>query len=239
MPDSGSHTRLLWAGFFLCMAAFAKLPTLDLAVTSQCCFTPGAGFTHGRALWVRALYDGTPLIGRGILALLAVFAMVSPLLARLMHRQGREALAQRCLGPWRRMAVVAVICGVLGPGLVIEVWFKNTVGRPRPVQVVAFGGDQAFRGAFEWGGSDPEHHRSFVTSHAAAGFWLMSLGLTSGPVWRRRWLLIGLATGSVIGLGRMLQGGHFLSDVIFAFYAVWIPCEIVAALDRRRQQRRQ
>ena len=133
------------------------------------------------------------------------------------------------------MAAVAVLCGVLGPGLVIEVWFKNTVGRPRPVQVVEFGGDQPFHGVFQ-PGSNPEKHRSFVSSHAAAGFWLLSLGLTAGPVWRRRWLVIGLVTGSLIGLGRMMQGGHFLSDIIFSFYAVWIPCEIVAAVDRRRHR---
>jgi len=35
----------------------------------------------------------------------------------------------------------------------------------------------------------------------------------------------------------MMQGGHFLSDVIFAFYAVWVPSELVAALDRRRLAR--
>lgn len=236
-PHSALHTRLIWAGLFFGLAAFAKLPSLDLTVTSQCCFTHDAGFAHAHHLWVRALYEGTPLIGRSILAFLAVFALVSPLLAGLMRHQDRPALAERCLGPWRRMAVVAVICGVLGPGLVVEVWFKNTVGRPRPVQVAAFGGDEAFRGALQWGGPDPEHHRSFVSSHAAAGFWLMSLGLTSGPLWRRRWLFIGLASGGLIGMGRMLQGGHFLSDIIFAFYAVWVPCEIVMALDRWQQRR--
>jgi lipid A 4'-phosphatase len=225
-PHSSLDTRLLWAGLFLCMAVFAKLPDIDLAVASRCCHTPGAGFTHAFDPVVLALYKGTRPIGQIILAALAVFALISPLLARLMRRRGQNAMAVQCLGPWRRMAVVAVICGVLGPGLVVEGWFKNTVGRPRPVQVVEFGGDQPFHGVFARG-PDPEHHRSFVSSHAAAGFWLISLGLTCGPVWRRRWLVVGLVTGSIVGLGRMMQGGHFLSDIIFAFYAVWVPCEII------------
>jgi len=46
--------------------------------------------------------------------------------------------------------------------------------------------------------------------------------------------LIGLVAGSVIGFGRILQGGHFLSDIVFAFYAVWLSCELVAWIDRRR-----
>jgi lipid A 4'-phosphatase len=225
-------TRLLWAGLGLCMAAFAAWPDLDLSV-ARALYTPGQGFTHAQNPLVLALYNWTRVVGLNILALLTVFALTSPLLAHWLRRQGQSDLATRCQGAWRRMAVVAVLCGVLGPGLVVEVWFKNAVGRPRPVQVIELGGHEPFHGVFH-PGPDPEHHRSFVSSHAAAGFWLLSLGLTAGPRWRRRWLLIGLLTGGIVGLGRMMQGGHFLSDVIFAFYAVWVPSELVSALDRRR-----
>lgn len=232
--SAGEEARWLWALLFFCAAAFAKVPSLDLMV-SEHLYTPGLGFIHAQNALVQASYHWTPLVGRTILAGLVVLALLSPLLARMLRWQGRDQLAAQCRGPWRRMAAMAVLCGVLGPGLVIEVWFKNTVGRPRPVQVVEFGGDQAFHGVFQ-PGSTPKTHRSFVSSHAAAGFWLLSLGLTAGPVWRRRWLVIGLVTGSLIGLGRMMQGGHFLSDIVFSFYAVWIPCEIAAALERRRHR---
>lgn len=231
---TSTDNRLIWAGLFLCMALFAKVPQLDLMVAARY-FTPTQGFVHAQDPVVRALYDWTPVVGRTILAALAVFAAMAPWVARAL-RARHDAWGQQCAGPWRRAAIVAVLCGVLGPGLVIEVWFKNTVGRPRPVQVEQFGGDQVFHGAFEHG-PNTDNHRSFVSSHAAAGFWLMSLGLTCAPVWRRRWLLIGLVTGGIIGAGRMLQGGHFFSDIIFSFYAVWVSCEIIVLLDRRWQQR--
>lgn len=234
LPSStGPHEEApwIWGVLLLCVFIFAARPDLDLSVTRHL-YTPGLGFVHAHDPLVLASYHWTPLIGRTILVALAVLALLSPLLSRLMNRVGQERLAQRCRTSWRRMAAAAVVCGVLGPGLVVEVWFKNAVGRPRPVQVAQFAGDHTYVGVFEHG-DNPENHRSFVSSHAAAGFWLISLGLTSGPVWRRRWLLIGVACGAAIGLGRMMQGGHFLSDIIFAFYAVWIPCEIVAALDRR------
>lgn len=229
---AGEEARWIWAVLFFCVAVFAKVPSLDMMVMGYL-YTPGLGFIHAQNALVLASYDWTPLIGRSILAGLVALALLGPILTRLMRWQGWEEMAAQCLGPWRRAAAVAVLCGVIGPGLVVEVGLKDTVGRPRPVQVTEFGGDQLFHGAFQ-PGPNPAHHRSFVSSHAAAGFWLLSLGLTCGPVWRRRWLLIGLVTGSLIGLGRMMQGGHFLSDIIFSFYAVWIPCEIVAALDRRR-----
>ncbi|MDI1261158.1 phosphatase PAP2 family protein [Aquabacterium sp.] len=231
---AGKEVRWLWGALFFCAVAFAKVPSIDVMVTGHL-YTPGLGFIHAQNALVQASYHWTPLIGRAILAGMLILALLGPLLARLLRWQGREQLAVQCRGPWRRMAAVAVLCGVLGPGLVVEVWFKNTVGRPRPVQVAEFGGDQPFHGVFQQG-ADATTHRSFVSSHAATGFWLLSLGLTAGPVWRRRWLLIGLFMGSLIGLGRMMQGGHFLSDIIFSFYAVWIPCEIVAALERRRRR---
>lgn len=232
---AGGHDEApwIWGVLLVCVAIFATVPELDLSVTRHL-YTPGLGFIHAHDPLVLASYHWTPLVGRTILVALAALALLSPLLARPMRwlRQG-ESLAQRCQTSWRRMAAVAVLCGVLGPGLIVEVWFKNEIGRPRPVQITQFGGDHAFVGVFEHG-DNPENHRSFVSSHAAAGFWLISLGLTSGPVWRRRWLFIGIACGAAIGLGRMMQGGHFLSDIIFAFYAVWIPCEVIAALERWR-----
>ncbi|MFX9123683.1 phosphatase PAP2 family protein, partial [Acinetobacter baumannii] len=62
---------------------------------------------------------------------------------------------------------------------------------------------------------------SFPSGHAAAGFWLIS----GAWVWtghRRRWLTGGLLFGAVIGLTRIAQGGHFLSDVLASLTVVWL-----------------
>lgn len=233
--DGAPDNRLIWAGLFFALAIFSKFPGLDLLVSVRY-YNADNGFFHRNDPFVLALYDWTPWIGRGLILALALFAMLAPLLARLLARRGRADLAERSRGPWRHMATVTVCCALLGNGLIIEGIFKNFMGRPRPVQVIPFGGQDAYHGPFV-PGDDPPNHRSFVSSHAAAGFALMSLGLTCGPVWRRRWLLIGTVAGSVVGLGRILQGGHFLSDIIFAFYAVWLSCELVAWVDRRRLSR--
>ena len=45
---------------------------------------------------------------------------------------------------------------------------------------------------------------------------LAAIGLLGTPARRRRWAHIGLAAGLVIGAGRVLQGGHFLSDILVA-----------------------
>lgn len=235
--DTGMDTRLIWAVFFFVLAVYAKFPALDLIVSSRY-FDASGGFVHAQDPLVLLLYDWTPPIGRGLALLAALHALFAPLLAKALDASGRPEAAERCRGPWRHVSTVFLCAALLGPGLIIEGLFKNTVGRPRPVQVEAFGGAQPFQGPFAVG-DNPEAHRSFCSSHAAAGFALMGLGLTCGPAWRRRWFLIGLVSGAVIGAGRIMQGGHFLSDVIFAFYAVWLSCELVAWVDRRRLQRGQ
>jgi lipid A 4'-phosphatase len=62
----------------------------------------------------------------------------------------------------------------------------------------------------------------FVSGHAAAGFSLMTWGIWSAWPRRKRWLVIGTAAGLFIGSVRIMQGGHFLSDVIFSGWAVWL-----------------
>lgn len=235
--DAGMDTRLIWAVFFLALAVYAKFPALDVIVSSRY-FDAARGFLHAKDPLVLLLYDWTPPIGRALALLAALHALLAVPIAKALRASGRHDAAQRCQGPWRHVSTIFLCAALLGPGLVIEGVFKNTMGRPRPVQTVPFGGTEAFQGPFERG-DNPEAHRSFCSSHAAAGFALMGLGLTCGPVWRRRWFLIGLVSGAVIGAGRIMQGGHFLSDVIFAFYSVWLSCELVAWIDRRRLRRGQ
>jgi lipid A 4'-phosphatase len=39
---------------------------------------------------------------------------------------------------------------------------------------------------------------------------------------------VGIGVGALVGLGRLLQGGHFLGDVVFAFWATYFSCVLVA-----------
>lgn len=235
--DDAFDTRLIWAGLFLSLALFAKAPNVDL-IFSQRYYTPEAGFFQGGNPLVQALYQYTPVVGNTLLVLSALLALGAPWLARLARRRGREATAGLLLGLWRRTAIAVVCVATLSSGLIVELGLKNFMGRPRPVQTVEFGGDQPFHAAFERG-PNPGSHRSFISGHATAGFTLITLGLFCGRTWRRRWMLIGLTAGALVGLGRIMQGGHFLSDVVFSFYAVWLSCELVAFGMRRFEQRRQ
>jgi len=120
---------------------------------------------------------------------------------------------------WRRAcSVVAVV--VLGIGLLVHTVLKDGMGRPRPRDVQAFAGPTAFVPVFV-PSQFCQTNCSFVSGHSAVGFGLMSLGMFGIRRKRQFWLVTGLVVGGLIGLTRIAQGGHFLSDIVFSLIAIW------------------
>jgi membrane-associated PAP2 superfamily phosphatase len=125
--------------------------------------------------------------------------------------------------PWQRWAGVLLILSLLsGPFLLTNGVFHELWGRPRPRQIVEFGGDRAFRPVLL-----PTFRRDeqgFPTGHAAGGFSVLVLYLALRPrsrVLAGAALAAGLALGSVTAWARVTQGGHFLSDGLWSAGVIW------------------
>lgn len=191
----------------LLVALFTLWPELDLWL-SDLAYGGAGSFPADRWWGVRLIYRGTPLLGM----LIALAAAVLLLVAGLRRaRVGRR---------WWRRAALLLLCAVLGIGLVVHEALKDSWGRPRPKQVSLFGGELGFRPALQ-PSQDCRRNCSFVSGHASAGFALMSLGLLGSVRTRRRYWRIAAATGLLIGAGRVLQGAHFASDVLFCLLVIW------------------
>ena len=209
-PEGGPHSRLtliMLVSMLACSALFLLWPEIDLR-TSAVFYTEGSGFWGERNAFVMALYRGIPMMSNAIIIglFIALFAY--------MFQRGLQ-------GARRRIQVGYLITAlILGPGLLIDVVLKDHWGRARPAKVTEFGGAATFSPAIiptdQCG-----KNCSFVSGHASAGFYFVSLGFLGGVAARRRWTLIGLGLGAVFGFGRVAQGGHFLSDIVFSFYATW------------------
>lgn len=149
----------------------------------------------------------------------SVLYRLAPWITAVLVLSGLAALAvgiTRGHGDWRRHGIFLLLSVVLGPGLLVNTLFKDHWGRPRPRDIVAFGGPLHYRTAPLPGG---EGGASFPCGHCSVGF-LFAAGWW---MWQRRrpvraWgsLALGLITGFALGLGRMAAGGHFLSDVIWS-----------------------
>ena len=55
---------------------------------------------------------------------------------------------------------------------------------------------------------------------------------------RRRWLKVGLLAGLAAGLIRIAQGGHFLSDVLFSGWVMWLCAALLREAWLRLRMRR-
>lgn len=187
-----------------CLGLLAALilvgfPDLDLAVSSlfyvrENTFAlnePGLGQTL-RAVF-RAIFWGA-------------IVLILILLAREWHRSVRR----RRLARWTFL----ILCLVIGPGLVANALFKDNWGRPRPMHVEEFGGTQTFMPPLVRS-SQCVRNCSFVAGEAAA---IYGVFFSTAMLSRYRLGVIALAwlLGTAAGMVRVGQGGHFLSDVIFA-----------------------
>jgi lipid A 4'-phosphatase len=126
------------------------------------------------------------------------------------------------LRPDRMAALFVVVLLALGPGLIVNTLFKDHWGRPRPADIVQFGGTETYRSF--WQPGSPDQGRSFPSGHAAVGFFLMAPFFVlrrKAPGWARKALAAGILYGLAMGLGRMIQGGHFLTDVIWSGFMVY------------------
>lgn len=175
---------------------------LDLAA-ARLFYSPGEEhWPFGGEMPWSLLYKVAPWITASL-----VLGAMGALALGLMHK--REA--------WRREATFMLLALVLGPGLLVNGVLKDHWNRPRPRDVVEFGGPSHYVPAPLRG----EGGKSFPCGHCSVGF-LYGVGWW---IWRRRrprLAAVALATGALVGtalgIGRIAAGGHFASDVVWSAY---------------------
>ncbi len=149
-------------------------------------------------------------------------AIIVPVLAALLLKL---VLPRRRLLLSGRAIVFLISTLALGPGLLVNVGFKDHWGRPRPIDVTQFGGDQHFVAWWDPRGDCPGNC-SFVSGDVAGAVWTIAPAALVPPQWRALAYGAALALGAGMAALRVMAGGHFFSDVVFAgvftFLIVWI-----------------
>ena len=124
---------------------------------------------------------------------------------------------------YRKIALFFVLVMLVGPGLVVNLGFKSYWGRNRPRHVTELGGQDRYMQVWETGTAG--QGKSFPCGHATMGFYLFApyfLLRKSRKLLGTGFLLLGIGMGLLIGFARMLQGGHFASDVLWAGGIVYL-----------------
>ena len=175
-------------------------PALDIAFSELFFARDKMDFPLGDPLYnvsqvVQFIFRWTPYVVLG--ALVAAFI---PLLNQLL--------------PSKRLLAHFLVCIILVPIFVVNDVFKDQFGRARPYKVEEFGGELKFTGAFRV--SDQcAVNCSFVSGDAAGGFTFLALAFAARKR-RRLWCWSAAGLGTAIGLVRIMEGRHFLSDVVVA-----------------------
>lgn len=200
--------RLALIACGLLAGLFIALPQIDLAVSGLFYRGEGNWALNRESLWLAIPYRGLPRVGQGLLVVLAALWLLS-FWSRLAKLRARRTLFGFLLAG-----------ALLGPILLVDATLKEHSGRTRPVNIEQFGGSRQFTPAFI-PADQCEKNCSFVSGHVATASFIMAFGWLGAPAVRRRWLIASLAFGGLFALVRMVPGGHFLSDTIFAWFATY------------------
>jgi lipid A 4'-phosphatase len=101
---------------------------------------------------------------------------------------------------------------------VVNLILKNFWGRARPNDILQFGGNENFTPWFKI--SDTcSSNCSFVSGDASVGFALIGLFFLTK---NKNFYWLALFSGFFLGIIRILEGAHFLSDIIIAGFLIFI-----------------
>ncbi len=180
---------------------FYHFPQVDLAAASWF-YSPVQGFFLKHNPLILLLYKSVPVMVR-------FFAVTGLVLLATVY------IRKKPIGMFgKRELYFLLLALIIGPGLLVNGVFKEHFGRARPAQIAEFGGSKHFTPAFVIA-DQCESNCSFVSGHAAVGFYFVAFALLARN-YRKLLIALSLLPGVAIGVARMAQGGHFLSDVVFA-----------------------
>ena len=124
-----------------------------------------------------------------------------------------------------RAMVFLLVTLFLSAGVLTNLTFKSYWGRPRPVVVTQFNGDQTFVPWWDPRGSC-ERNCSFFSGEGATAFWTYAPAALTPPAWRPLAYAAATVFGILTSLLRMAFGGHFFTDVAAAglvtFLVIWL-----------------
>lgn len=178
-------------------------PAPDLAV-SALFYDPGQGFVADQSPTLSAARKIGIAVGRLFAAAIGL-AIVYRVLAR------RNAFGI----PMRALIFLAAV-QIAGPALLVNGILKEHWGRARPVQVTEFNGTKRYTPPLVIA-DQCAHNCSFVSGEASYGYSYLALGFVPRERrWRHALFAFGAAFGTAVGIMRIAQGGHFLSDIFFS-----------------------
>ena len=186
---------------FICCFFITAGPSLDLYISSL--------FYYEDSKFTLQSFNLVSILFRDILLpLILVYILILPVAGRFIKVDriffGYNFSTKEIFLLW-----VSQILSVL---VFVNLILKNFWGRARPNEVIQLGGKETFSPWYEITNAC-ETNCSFVSGDASVGFSIIILYLITKKL---IFLYTSIVIGFVLGLIRIMAGGHFLSDIFFA-----------------------
>lgn len=113
----------------------------------------------------------------------------------------------------RGVLALAVLIAMALPGT-LKQWSLTSC----PWDLAPFGGMARYVSHWQWGAADGGSGHCFPAGHAAAGYAFIGgwfVFRASAPAIARRWLVLSLLAGTMLGLAQQWRGAHFMSHTLW------------------------
>lgn len=190
---------------------------IDLSIAKMTFYRNLAGVQNGEhGFYSNAFFDFIYLYGVLPAQIICAAAGICLILSRWLPNLKR----------FRGACAVISLTLFIGSLFITHTLLKECWGRPRPRQVIEFGGQQPFRAFYQpLFKSAPEPSKSFPSGHSTCGFYFFCLYFLGKRFNRqnlaRFGLVFGASLGIVLSMARIVQGGHFISDVYISALIMW------------------
>ena len=114
-----------------------------------------------------------------------------------------------------RKEVFVLLVFLVGSVVLVQGFSKHYFGRARPAQIEEFGGKLEFTPAFQIS-KQCKVNCSFVSFHTSVGILLISYAIVLSRKKRVLFTMLGIFLTLLFGITRIMQGKHFLSDIVFS-----------------------
>ena len=186
--------------FLISLAIFSIFPWIDLEVSSL--FYDGDKFFLKHYWFFQFFYKGLYVV-----VSLTVVILFALWIYQLISKKDLKYLNKKAI-------LYLFLALIIGPGLVTNTILKDNWDRARPNHVVEFGGTKSFT-PFYKPTNQCDRNCSFVSGHSAAAFFFLAFAFIFKS---RKIFYVALLFGVLVSITRVVQGGHFFSDVVFAFF---------------------
>tara|TARA_B100000965_G_scaffold381920_1_gene379817 strand:- start:101 stop:1429 length:1329 start_codon:yes stop_codon:yes gene_type:complete len=204
LPETSILIKTTIAIFIL--AIFVTVgSTLDIYISSL--------FYYGKnQFWIQSYYPVSIFFRKILLPLLLIYIFLLPMIIKFtpikkLYFNYKFSLSELFF-IW--------LSGIFTMLLVVNVLLKNMWGRARPNDILQFGGVESFTPWYKIVDVCASNC-SFVSGDSSVGFLLVVFYFITK---KNNYLYLAIFFGFLLGLIRIIAGGHFFSDIIFSYIVV-------------------